>query len=92
MAFSTELNAGKRVRLVYGGQLLRNDHDPLTSYGVQHNTVVHCVITDRPAESQENIQEHEDNLDLSRLLIPLLCHGMDLLLTNIFLLVLLLQF
>lgn len=76
LAFSDEINAGKRVRFVYGGQLLRNDHDPLTSYGVQDNTVVHCVITDAPAEQQENVQEHEGDLDLSRLLIPLLTFGL----------------
>lgn len=70
------MNAGKRIRFVYGGQLLRNDHDPLTSYGVQDNTVVHCVITDPPPQSEATPQEHEEELDLTRLLIPLLTVGL----------------
>lgn len=75
LAFSNELDAGKRVRFVFGGQLLRNDNDPLTTYGVQDNTVVHCVITDPPQQSALNAEENEEDLDLTRLLIPLLTAG-----------------
>ena len=73
MAFSNELNAGKRVRFVYAGQLLRNDNDLLTRYGVLPNTVVHCVITDPPEQpSTAATERQEEDLDLTRLLVPLL--------------------
>ena len=73
MSFNDDLNAGRRVRFVYAGQLLRNDNDPLTRYGVLPNTVVHCVITDPPEETTPTANVHdEEDLDLSRLLIPLL--------------------
>ncbi|CAB3994421.1 transmembrane and ubiquitin-like domain-containing 1 [Paramuricea clavata] len=73
LAFNNELNAGRRVRFVYAGQLLRNDNDPLTRYGVLPNTVVHCVITDPPEQIPPTPNEpHEEDLDLSRFLIPLL--------------------
>jgi hypothetical protein len=72
LAFNDELNAGRRVRFVFAGQLL-NDNNPLTTHGVVSNTVVHCVISDPPQQTTHTANEHhEEDLDLSRLLIPLL--------------------
>ena len=77
LAFNNELNAGKRVRFVYAGQLLENDNDPLTRYGVLHNTVVHCVISDPPEQASSAEPENQDeDLDVSQLLIPLLTVGL----------------
>lgn len=74
MAFHNELIAGRRVRFVYAGQLLRNDNDPLTRYGVLPNTVVHCVITEPPAQHLPAANEHssDEDLDISRFLLPLM--------------------
>lgn len=62
---------------MYAGQLLRNDNDPITSYGVQPNTVVHCVITD-PIDhaTPANPEIISEDLDISRYLIPLLTVGL----------------
>mgnify|MGYP002803417351 CR=1 FL=1 len=72
LAFNDELNAGRRVRFVFAGQLLK-DNDLLTRHGVASNTVVHCVISDPPQQTTSAVNEHhEEDLDLSRFLIPLL--------------------
>lgn len=67
------MSTGRRVRFVYAGQLLRNDNDPLTRYGVVPNTVVHCVISDPLDQPSTVATDHqEEDLDLSRFLILLL--------------------
>ena len=72
LAFNDEVNAGQRVRFVFAGQLLK-DNDLLTRHGVACNTVVHCVISDPPQQTTSTANEHhEEDLDLSRFLIPLL--------------------
>lgn len=40
--------AGKIVRLIYRGQLLRDDTRSLSSYGLHDQCVVHCHISSTP--------------------------------------------
>jgi len=42
--FTTEVNQGKTIRLIYQGQLLRDDGRSLESYGLHDNCVLHCHI------------------------------------------------
>ncbi|CDW53904.1 ubiquitin domain containing protein [Trichuris trichiura] len=46
--FASDLEEGKVVRLIYRGQLLRDDSRSLASYGLFDNCVVHCHISHVP--------------------------------------------
>ncbi|KAI1729409.1 ubiquitin family domain-containing protein [Ditylenchus destructor] len=51
--FSDSLNNGKVVRLIYQGQLLRDDARSLASYGIHDHCVLHCHIGNRPYAQQQ---------------------------------------
>ncbi|XP_057335553.1 transmembrane and ubiquitin-like domain-containing protein 1 [Microplitis mediator] len=42
--FQVELDAQKRVRLVFNGQVLQPDSETLEKCGLFHNCVVHCLV------------------------------------------------
>ncbi|CAJ0581060.1 unnamed protein product, partial [Mesorhabditis spiculigera] len=46
--FSDAISSGNVVRLIYKGQLLRDDSRSLASYAVEDGCVVHCSISDVP--------------------------------------------
>uniref|UniRef100_A0A1I7XS70 Ubiquitin-like domain-containing protein n=1 Tax=Heterorhabditis bacteriophora TaxID=37862 RepID=A0A1I7XS70_HETBA len=46
--FASEVSAGRIVRLIYQGQLLRDDSRSLASYGLQDGCVVHCHVSNTP--------------------------------------------
>ncbi|CAD5221791.1 unnamed protein product [Bursaphelenchus xylophilus] len=46
--FSLQVADGKVVRLIYKGQLLRDDSRSLGSYGVHNDCVIHCHVGNRP--------------------------------------------
>uniref|UniRef100_A0A158R456 Ubiquitin-like domain-containing protein n=1 Tax=Syphacia muris TaxID=451379 RepID=A0A158R456_9BILA len=46
--FYGPLVAGKIVRLIYRGQLLRDDSRSLSSYGIQDKSVLHCHVSSVP--------------------------------------------
>lgn len=46
--FSDVLTTGKVVRLIFQGQLLRDDARSLESYGLHDQCVVHCHVGTRP--------------------------------------------
>lgn len=46
--FPDHLNGGKIVRLIYQGQLLRDDSRSLDSYGVTEGSVIHCHVSNTP--------------------------------------------
>ena len=46
--FSDLLTNGKIVRLIYQGQLLRDDTRSLVSYGIHDQCVLHCHVGNRP--------------------------------------------
>ncbi|KRZ78998.1 Cysteine and glycine-rich protein 2 [Trichinella papuae] len=46
--FESDINEGKIIRLIYRGQLLRDDSRSLASYGLSDNCVVHCHISQAP--------------------------------------------
>lgn len=50
--FSDLLTNGKVVRLIYQGQLLRDDSRSLASYGIHDHCVLHCHIGNRPYAQQ----------------------------------------
>uniref|UniRef100_A0AC34GPN4 Ubiquitin-like domain-containing protein n=1 Tax=Panagrolaimus sp. ES5 TaxID=591445 RepID=A0AC34GPN4_9BILA len=45
--FAQEIEAGKVIRLIFQGQLLRNDSRTLTSYGIVDQSVIHVHIGQR---------------------------------------------
>lgn len=46
--FWESILAGKIVRLIYRGQLLRDDTRSLLSYGLHDQCVVHCHVSSTP--------------------------------------------
>lgn len=50
--FETDVSQGKVVRLIYRGQLLRDDSRSLASYGLHDNCVLHCHVSMTPYEQQ----------------------------------------
>ncbi|CAJ0598690.1 unnamed protein product [Cylicocyclus nassatus] len=70
--FGDAVAAGRIVRLIYQGQLLREDSRTLASYGLRDGCVVHCHIsntpyaTQGPSTSQSNTAatqlRHRDNV------------------------------
>ncbi|XP_030748880.1 transmembrane and ubiquitin-like domain-containing protein 1 [Sitophilus oryzae] len=55
--FETELNSNKIVRLIFNGQVLKEDRQSLQNCGLFNNCVVHCLIHQkRPSISDELIQ------------------------------------
>ena len=82
--FADDLAENKTIRLIFNGHVLNGDREPLSSYGLFDNCVVHCVISrnrqedpssqhQAPAGSRETRRDDEfDGLDLSHLCYPLL--------------------
>jgi len=52
--FETDVSQGKVVRLIYQGQLLRDDSRSLASYGLHDNCVLHCHVSTTPYDQQSN--------------------------------------
>ncbi|EYC30256.1 hypothetical protein Y032_0005g2541 [Ancylostoma ceylanicum] len=50
--FGDAVAAGRVVRLIYQGQLLREDSRTLASYGLRDGCVVHCHISNTPYSTQ----------------------------------------
>ncbi|KAK6743335.1 hypothetical protein RB195_010536 [Necator americanus] len=50
--FGDAVAAGRVVRLIYQGQLLREDSRTLASYGLRDGCVVHCHISSTPYSTQ----------------------------------------
>ena len=72
LCFLNDLNSGRRVRLIYCGGLLQDDTASLSSYGVGDNTVVHAQISERNPNEQSGRANEEEDLDISKLFLPLL--------------------
>ena len=80
--FSQEISSNKNVRLIFNGQVLRDESSSLRSCGIFDKCVVHCLIHNGPPQTssanstagvnggQTNTQ-HRD-LDLSAYFIPIL--------------------
>jgi hypothetical protein len=45
--FETQVASGKVIRLIFRGQLLRDDNKSLESYGLYDQCIVHCHINNR---------------------------------------------
>lgn len=74
LCFLNDLNSGRRVRLIYCGHLLQDDTASLSFYGVGNYSVVHAQISDprRSPNEQSAGQNEEEDLDISKLFLPLL--------------------
>ena len=61
------------MRLIYSGRLLQDDTAPLYFYGVTNYSVVHAQISDprRDANEQSAGNNEEEDLDVSKLFLPL---------------------
>lgn len=57
MHFAQELEAGKVIRLIFQGQLLRNDSRTLTSYGIVEQSVIHVHIGQRAYRQEGTTQQ-----------------------------------
>jgi len=76
--FSVELSENKNIRLIFNGQVLRNEASTLRSCGIFDKCVVHCIVQQQanqsnPTNNQTNlVQENPEDFDLSELFIPIL--------------------
>ena len=80
--FSEEISSNKNVRLIFNGQVLRDENSSLRSCGIFDKCVVHCLIHQGPAHAQSSpsgrhTHSHSPNtqhrdLDLSAYFIPIL--------------------
>jgi len=52
--FTPASHEGKVVRLIYRGQLLRDDGRSLASYGLHDNCIVHCHVSTTPYQAETN--------------------------------------
>ncbi|XP_035219221.1 transmembrane and ubiquitin-like domain-containing protein 1 [Stegodyphus dumicola] len=68
--FPGDLASNKIVRLIFSGQLLR-DNLTLHHYGIQDRCVIHVQVLQEQAQSNSPISQNTD-LDLSHLLWPLI--------------------
>ena len=85
--FSEEMSNNKIVKLIFNGQIMRDDSSSLRSFGIFDKCVVHCLIHQGPSQQQQqsshsssnshqqsmnnNTTQHRD-LDLSSYFIPIL--------------------
>lgn len=64
--FWESILAGKIVRLIYRGQLLRDDTRSLLSYGLHDQCVVHCHVSSTPyAQPSSSTPDASNNTVLS---------------------------
>lgn len=78
--FAEDLADNKTIRLIFNGNVLNGDQQPLSHYGLFDNCVVHCLVSRQSEEQRQQQQQHqgpgltepEDNLDLSHMCYPLL--------------------
>lgn len=76
--FSIEMDANRRIRLIFNGQLLSQDSSTLAQYGLFDNCVVHCHVSQPQQMGQNssqtrNVTAHEDeDAYVTSLLAPLL--------------------
>jgi len=59
--FALHVLAGKTIRLIYRGQLLRDDNRSLESYGLQDNCVLHAHVNNKPYASATNPNSTTNN-------------------------------
>jgi len=79
--FTVEISEDKNVRLIFNGQVLREDTQTLRSYGIFDKCVVHCLIHQQsnqtaPPPPRQEQDEIEEDLDMSELFIPILGVGL----------------
>ena len=81
--FSQEISSNKNVRLIFNGQVLRDETSSLRNCGIFDKCVVHCLIHNGPAQTnnnntgglaagQNNNNTQQRDLDLSIYFIPIL--------------------
>ena len=84
--FTEEISENKNVRLIFNGQVLREEANTLRSYGIFDKCVVHCLIHQQTAVQQHQgpqqgqqlraeAPEAEEDFDVSELFIPVLGVG-----------------
>ena len=88
--FTVEISENKNVRLIFNGQVLREEANTLRSYGIFDKCVVHCLIHQQvsPQQAQHSAQaqpqqqprveavDGEEDFDVSELFIPVLRVGL----------------
>ncbi|XP_069192423.1 transmembrane and ubiquitin-like domain-containing protein 1 isoform X2 [Procambarus clarkii] len=73
--FSIEMDANRRIRLIFNGQLLSQDTSTLAQYGLFENCVVHCHVSQPQHTSRSSGQsgglaaQDEDDAYVSGLLV-----------------------
>ncbi|XP_013777612.1 transmembrane and ubiquitin-like domain-containing protein 2 [Limulus polyphemus] len=69
--FSEDLANNKTVRLIFNGQLMRNDDSSLQVYGVTNGCVIHVQISPTPLHQGMPPTPPVNELDLGHLMLPL---------------------
>lgn len=69
--FSEDLANNKTVRLIFNGQLMRNDDSSLQVYGVTNGCVIHVQISSTPLRQGVPPNPPVNELDLGHLMLPL---------------------
>lgn len=83
--FTMEMSQNKNVRLIFNGQLLRDEATTLQGYGIFDKCVVHCLIQQQsgpavpPVAARPEATENGEDLDVSELFIPVLGVGLIIL-------------
>jgi len=90
--FTEEISENKSVRFIFNGQMLREESNTLRSYGMFDKCVVHCLIAQQPATPRASqapdlqqdhlhnqVQEDDQDFDISELFIPVLGFGLIIL-------------
>lgn len=71
--FASELEENKVVRFIFNGQDLRNDLSTLSSYNVNDNSVVHCLITQSRLPDQTigaHVHSEDSDFQLGTFMFP----------------------
>ena len=79
--FTVEISEDKHIRLIFNGQVLREDTQTLRSYGMFNKCVVHCLIHQQsnptvPPPPRQEQEDTEEEFDMSELFIPILGVGL----------------
>lgn len=61
--FQVELNAQKRIRLIFNGHVLHPDNETLEQCGLYNNCVVHCLVHQQRTQQNNNDTSQINNND-----------------------------
>ncbi|XP_070548782.1 transmembrane and ubiquitin-like domain-containing protein 1 [Ptychodera flava] len=69
--FAQEILAGRTVRFIFNGHLLREDNQRLLDFNISDNSVLHCHISHGTSAPAEPAELQNVDIDLGRFMVPL---------------------